>query len=367
VRRLIAQLSAALALACAAQAGASPGGAPATPAPSVSSVRCAKTCRVGAHAVLRGARLADVTVVTFGGEATAAPRSARARRLVVTIPAGAMSGTITVTNGSGQTSGPSPALSILAARTPAQTHGPIATAVSGRRSFVDGMRRPTLSYRLQMSAPAAVTVAVVSQAHKTVVASFDQGTVAPGADEAVAWDGLKTGGRTAAQGRYAFVVSATDGSGISAQTAAPGAFVLLGHEFPIRGRHRFGTGAGRFGAGRPGHTHEGQDVFADCGTPLVAARGGTVKMQKFQVNAGNYLVIDDAGEGTDTMYAHLRDPALVHKGDRVHTGDPIGFVGHTGDADGCHLHFEEWSAPGWYTGGDPFDPLSDLKAWDVVS
>ena len=36
-----------------------------------------------------------------------------------------------------------------------------------------------------------------------------------------------------------------------------------------------GCSAGRFGAGRSGHTHQGQDVMAACGTPLVAARGGT--------------------------------------------------------------------------------------------
>jgi murein DD-endopeptidase MepM/ murein hydrolase activator NlpD len=90
-------------------------------------------------------------------------------------------------------------------------------------------------------------------------------------------------------------------------------------------------------------------------------------MRKYQGNAGNYLVIDNAGEGTDTMYAHLRDPATVTKGTRVHTGDAIGYVGDTGDAQGCHLHFEEWSSPGWYTGGSPFDPLPDLKAWDALS
>jgi murein DD-endopeptidase MepM/ murein hydrolase activator NlpD len=51
----------------------------------------------------------------------------------------------------------------------------------------------------------------------------------------------------------------------------------------------------------------------------------------------------------------------------VRTGQPIGFVGDTGDADGCHLHFEMWSGPGWYTGGSPFDPLPSLQAWDRVS
>jgi hypothetical protein len=38
--------------------------------------------------------------------------------------------------------------------------------------------------------------------------------------------------------------------------------------------------------------------------------------------------------------------------------------GDTGDADGCHLHFEIWTAPGWYTGGHPIDPLPFLEAWD---
>jgi murein DD-endopeptidase MepM/ murein hydrolase activator NlpD len=42
-------------------------------------------------------------------------------------------------------------------------------------------------------------------------------------------------------------------------------------------------------------------------------------------------------------------------------------VGQTGDATACHLHFEEWSSPGWYSGGRPFDPLADLKSWDSYS
>jgi murein DD-endopeptidase MepM/ murein hydrolase activator NlpD len=64
---------------------------------------------------------------------------------------------------------------------------------------------------------------------------------------------------------------------------------------------------------------------------------------------------------------HLRDPALVDQGDRVHTGQPIGYVGDTGDAIACHLHLEMWSAPGWYSGGHPFDPLPSLLDWDKTS
>lgn len=355
-----------LALPAAASAGT--GGASAQSAPVVTSVACTARCsgrlaQVGSRVTLGGRDLEHAGVVAFTGGVTARPLSAAKDRVVVAVPAGVATGPLTVADDAGQTSAPSPVLGVLTVKMPPQTDGPIATTVSRRRAFVDGgARRPTLSYRLQTDAPAAVTVSVVNLRKRTVAAELDQGTVAPGGVEAVAWTGRA--------GRYAFVVDAVAADGAEATTAqarTEDTFVLLGHRFPIRGKHTFGEGAGRFGAGRAGHSHQGQDVFAACGTPLVAARGGTVKMAKFQSNAGNYLVIDQAGEGIDAMYAHLRDPALVAKGERVHTGDPIGYVGDTGDAQGCHLHFEEWSAPGWYTGGSPFDPLADLRAWDASS
>ena len=64
---------------------------------------------------------------------------------------------------------------------------------------------------------------------------------------------------------------------------------------------------------------------------------------------------------------HMREAALVDQGDHVYTGQPIGFVGDTGRANGCHLHFEAWTAPGWYSGGSPIDPLPMLSAWDKTS
>jgi murein DD-endopeptidase MepM/ murein hydrolase activator NlpD len=108
-------------------------------------------------------------------------------------------------------------------------------------------------------------------------------------------------------------------------------------------------------------------VFAECGMPIVAARGGVVKFKRFQSAAGNYVVIDGARTGVDFAYMHLREEALVAEGERVRTGQPIGFVGSTGRASECHLHFEEWSAPGWYSGGAAFDPLPDLRGWDAQS
>ena len=134
-----------------------------------------------------------------------------------------------------------------------------------------------------------------------------------------------------------------------------------GHVFPIRGKHDLGQSeTNNFGGGRG---HEGQDMFAACGTPLVAAQGGTVKFAESHARAGNYIVVTGAESGWDYVYMHMRRPALVRRGDSVRTGEPIGEVGATGNASGCHLHFELWSSPGWYDGGKPFDPLPQLRAW----
>ena len=116
-----------------------------------------------------------------------------------------------------------------------------------------------------------------------------------------------------------------------------------------------GTGAGAFGGGRG---HQGQDVFARCGTRLVAARAGVVKFKQYHSRAGHYIVIDGDNEGYDYAYMHLRDASLVDQGDHVYTGQPIGFVGDTGRAFGCHLHFEIWKAPGWYSGGSRDRPAA---------
>ena len=94
-------------------------------------------------------------------------------------------------------------------------------------------------------------------------------------------------------------------------------------------------------------------MFAGCGTRMVAARGGRVKFSGYHGAAGNYMVIDGGATGLDYAYMHLAAPSPFSKGDRVYTGQQIGAVGETGNAQGCHLHFEMWGAPGWYDGGPP--------------
>ncbi len=133
--------------------------------------------------------------------------------------------------------------------------------------------------------------------------------------------------------------------------------------FPVQGAHNFGQAGARFGAGRAGHTHQGQDVLAACGTPLVAAKAGTVRFAGYQSAAGNYIVVTAPDQ--DQVYMHLQSPARLKEGAVVARGARLGEVGETGHAQGCHLHFELWSAPGWYVGGKPFDPLPQLRAWDT--
>lgn len=145
--------------------------------------------------------------------------------------------------------------------------------------------------------------------------------------------------------------------------ATPAAELLVAPEpperaFPVLGKVHYGDHAAKFGGGRG---HDGQDVFADCGTPMVAAAAGKVIDRKFHGAAGNYVVIEVEG-GRHHFYAHLRRPAAVEVGERVDAGERLGSVGQTGNAWDCHLHFEIWTAPGWYRGGHAIDPLPFLRS-----
>lgn len=152
----------------------------------------------------------------------------------------------------------------------------------------------------------------------------------------------------------AAVAPASDVAGGTRIATDPGV-----HVFPIRGSHDYGTAVNGFGGGRG---HQGQDVLAACGTPLVAATSGTVMRTRFDERGGHYVVIQRA-DGRSEVYMHMRRPALVDRGDVVTAGQPIGEVGETGRASACHLHFESWTAPGWYRGGRAVDPLPQLRSW----
>jgi murein DD-endopeptidase MepM/ murein hydrolase activator NlpD len=137
------------------------------------------------------------------------------------------------------------------------------------------------------------------------------------------------------------------------------------HLFPVRGPFSFGGPDSRFGAGRKGHIHQGQDLTAPLGTPIVAPWAGTVEAVKYQAGgAGYYVVLDGDLEDRDYVFMHLRQGStLVVKGQAVAKGQQLAEVGNTGSSSGPHLHFEIWTGGGWYTGGRPVDPLPFLQAW----
>jgi len=113
-----------------------------------------------------------------------------------------------------------------------------------------------------------------------------------------------------------------------------------------------------------GRIHEGFDITAACGTPLVAVRNGRVLQRGYDpVLYGNYLLLHGEGEERSYFYAHMPRPALVHRGERVWEGERVGSVGETGNARGlgCHLHFEI------HVHGVAINPEPALRRWDRYS
>jgi murein DD-endopeptidase MepM/ murein hydrolase activator NlpD len=367
------------------------GGAGAGPAPRLRVLECRTGCtgvtagRTGSRMRVRGRALARVDSVVFqgapGGADDVAVAPLRARRTYVDarVPRTAVSGPVVLVSADGAESAPSAIPLTIDTSAPLAPSGSgdnlgIDVEVEGNRVFYGSQRQAQVSYLLRGSQPASVVVELVRLSDGVAVSRWEPGVIPPETPQTVTWDGT-AGGRVQRDGRYAFRVSAQSASGATASSSqapaaaaptapVPGSFLFQRNIFPIRGAHTMGTGTAAFGGGRG---HQGQDVFARCGTPLVAATGGVVKFKRYQSRAGNYLVIDGNRTTYDYAYMHLRDPALVNQGDHVYTGQPIGFVGDTGDADGCHLHFEVWTGPGWYSGGHPVDPLPLLAAWDKTS
>jgi murein DD-endopeptidase MepM/ murein hydrolase activator NlpD len=400
-----------LAVAAAPTAVAAPGGATASPSstPSIASITCRGGCadsqgvRPGGTVTLRGSALDRASAVVFLGgrgrrddvRVTVAARSAAS--LDVKVPARARSGQVAVISTGGAASQASPAsirvVKRAAGPTRAEGAEPVLTPVAGIAQLDAGVATrkagkavsgATVAYVSHAAAPVAVRLDVVRMADGLSVFT-DERTVDPEARQSIAWDGAATDSGRALDGRYEVRIGTAPAGaetaspqpvGLSAGGAAPqgaapppgsariAAFTFASAVFPVQGAHTYGEGAARFGAGRSGHSHEGQDVMADCGTPVVAARGGVVKQSTYQYAAGNYVVIDDPLTGEAQMYAHFREPAFVGRGDRVEAGEQIGIVGDTGDATACHLHFELWTAPGWYEGGSPIDPYATLKRWE---
>ncbi len=135
----------------------------------------------------------------------------------------------------------------------------------------------------------------------------------------------------------------------------PGSFV-----FPVDGPHSFtdSWGAPRSG----GRTHTGTDILAAKGTPLVACVSGTIsRTNTTDSGLGGITVWLRGNNGTSYYYAHMSGIASgIHSGVSVSAGQLLGWVGCTGNANGCyHLHFAMY--PG---GGGAANPYATLRAPD---
>jgi hypothetical protein len=106
-----------------------------------------------------------------------------------------------------------------------------------------------------------------------------------------------------------------------------------------------------------GRTHEGIDIMARRGTPVLSATHGIVTAVTWRELGGNSVSVLGPG-GYSHYYAHLNSYGRYVVGDKVNAGDTIGFVGNTGNASGGspHLHY------GIYTESGAINPYPFLVA-----
>lgn len=131
------------------------------------------------------------------------------------------------------------------------------------------------------------------------------------------------------------------GSAVDSGVRNPGGCI-----WPVRGRV-----TSEFGR-RWGRMHEGIDIANTTGTPIVAAKSGTVIFAGQQSGYG-YVVIIDHGGGMTTLYAH-QSRLATRDGASLDQGQLLGYVGSTGESTGPHVHFET------RYGGSPRNPRGCL-------
>lgn len=232
--------------------------------------------------------------------------------------------------------------------------------VTPGQPLFDGEREIRLHYGFTATAPVDLEISVVRASSENTVRVYTERDARPGKRLTRIWNGLNRRGKVVADGRYEFRV----GPAGTRQRFAAG-FALRGHVFPVNGSHGTRGAIGEFHAPRSGgRIHEGFDVTGDCGTPLIAVRGGVVEKAGFDpVLYGNYVLIDAAKSKQDYFYSHMISPSKAGAGERVRTGQQLGEIGQTGNAAStpCHLHFEI------RVGRELVDPEPALRRWDRYS
>jgi murein DD-endopeptidase MepM/ murein hydrolase activator NlpD len=108
--------------------------------------------------------------------------------------------------------------------------------------------------------------------------------------------------------------------------------------WPVRGwvTSRFGSRVSPFSG--ISKLHEGLDIAAQTGTPVVASADGMVIKAAFETGYGNMVEMSH-GYGIKTIYAH-NSRINVKAGQRVRRGEVIAYAGDSGSSTGPHLHYE---------------------------
>ncbi len=238
---------------------------------------------------------------------------------------------------------------------------------------------PKLALRIDEAGASSVKARVVflPLTETGSIVHLDLGEVAVGQRFVATWPS----GTTLAPGRYRvrLHVRGLRGTVLARTASEPGLTTLnvrapapaptplpdpSGHVFPVGGPHTFGD---TFGAPRKGYSHQGQDILASEGIPVVAPVAGSISFTDYQAKAAGYYIVEKGSDGYDYFFAHCqKGSTLVAPEQIVQAGVQLCNVGATGDATGPHLHFEVWEG-GWRVDGSshPIDPLPLLKSWDV--
>lgn len=361
--------------------------------PQVNDVICLTGCTKirtsspGGTVQITGKSLGSVETVSFAaakGRVIAKPDSVSPTQVVATVPQDAASGKVRVIGVGGSKSNLSPAkLEIGAAMRAGGKVRVTDASTSPAKAFQFGKKMPKLNFIVASGRDTADLRVDVVNGKGEIVRSFFRTGVQTGSSQSITWGGKVTGGKLAPNGTYKFVIRTPDGAEAalsknlkkkrtrakrtrakaSAAVADPFGFKIFRFIFPVKGAHTYGDSPGA------GRGHQGVDILARCGLPIRAARAGTVYYNAYQAGgAGNYLVINTKGNGGKShVYMHMPQRSKLKVGAQVKTGQVIGRVGTTGRSSACHLHFEEWSSPGWYQGGTFLDPTTALKRWDRYS
>ncbi len=149
------------------------------------------------------------------------------------------------------------------------------------------------------------------------------------------------------------------GSNRSSGSSGSPVAATKGFVFPVDGPHSYINDWGFSRSG--GRSHQGTDVMAARGTPVVAVVSGRIRRTGYGSGLGGTIIWLDGNNGVSYYYAHLDGiSGGVSAGTSVVAGQSIGSVGNSGNARGgaCHVHFEV------HGGGGATNPYYVLRASD---